>query len=338
MRRLVVSATALLLVGCAPALTAPPQLIASWPEPGAKLSVGRHVLELTFNRALDPTATWVSVWGDDGSTLGTTLEVDEGNHRRLKVQLEQPSAGTYDLHWHAVDAESHLVKDGDQPFSLQNESPAPPRIDVSPGEIGNREPVELVGKGFAATSPLELTIGDNAAPLATTQTDDHGKFNVEARAPDSVPYGVQPITAVDGEGRRATSSVFLKGGGWPPVVATDVGQPGPLADEVTFSVSVRNVSDYVLEHVAVTLADPDRAEFVGGDGAFERRGTDVVWLVPELERGQRGPFRATYRVTGSVVSHSWVEFRRRKQRGCARSDCIPAFISVSVADSAPTGP
>lgn len=333
-----VSATALFLVGCAPALTTPPRLIASWPESGAQLSVARHILELTFNRALDPTATWVSVWGDDGSTLTTTVEVDSKEARRLKVHLEQPSAGSYDLHWHAVDAESQLASDGDQPFTLQNESPAPPRIDVSPANVGNRERLELVGKGFAASSPLVLTMGDNGVPLATTTTDDHGKFNVEARPPDSVPFGVQPITATDADGRTATSSVLLKYGGWPPVVATDVGQAGPLANEVTFAVSVRNVSDYVLEHVSVTLADPDGAEFIGGDGQFERTGANIVWVLPDLDRGLRGPFRATYRVHAPVVSHSWVEFRHRKERGCAGSECIPAFISVSVADSAPIGP
>ena len=151
-------------------------------------------------------------------------------------------------------------------------------------------------------------------------------------------YGVQPITATDAEGRTATGSVVLKYGGWPPVVAIDTGQTGPLPGEVTFSVSVRNVSDYVLEHVAVTMADPDAAEFVAGDGPYERSGTEVVWLIPEMDRGQRGPFRATYRLHGPVVSHSWVEFRHRRERGCWASDCIPAFISVSVADSAPVAP
>jgi hypothetical protein len=295
-------------------------------------------VELTFNRNLDATETWASVQDDSGGTLDTSVGLDPTDSRRLQVHLQDPTAGTFDLHWHAVDADSHLASDGDEAFTLRNESPAPPRIDISPAEADNNERLEVVGKGFAANSPLQLTMGDDAVSVTTTQTDAHGKFNVEVRAPGSVTYGVQPITAADAEGRRAVGSVMLRYGGWPPVVGADVGEPGPLAGEVTFSLTLRNLSDYVLEHVTATMTDPDGAELVTADPGFQREGDKLVWTIPEMDRGSVGPMRVTYRASGAVVSHSWMEFRHRRERRCTATDCIPAFISTSEADSGPTAP
>ena len=340
MRRLLgcVIGLAVLGAGCAPSLAAPPQLIARWPLPGASLSVSRQILELTFNRALDPTSTWASVWADGGSTLASSAALDPNNARRLKVRLLEPTAGSFDLHWHAVDADSHLASDGEETFTLQNESPAPPRIDVSPAAATNKDRLEIVGKGFSPDSPLQLTMGDDRVPLKTTQTDAHGKFNVEVRAPASVAYGVQPVTAVDGEGQTAVGSVMLRYGGWPPVVGTNIGQPGPLPGEVTFTLTIRNLSDYVLEHVTVTMADPDGSDFAASDDGAQRQGNTLVWILPEMDRGTAGPFRATYRVSSAVASHAWMEFRHRRERGCTGNDCVPAFISDSVADSTPVAP
>jgi hypothetical protein len=42
-------------------------------------------------------------------------------------------------------------------------------------------------------------------------------------------------------------------------------------------------------------------------------------------------------VDRAVVSHTWMEFRHRRERGCA-DDCVPAFISSSVAESTPVAP
>jgi len=340
MRRLLICAvaTGIFLTGCAPALAVPPHLVASWPLAGASLSVARHILELTFNRELDPATTWAAVWGDDGSTLASSAALDPTDARRLKIRLLEPTAGGFDLRWHAVDAESHLASDGEQAFTLQSESPAPPRIDVSPPAAANNDRLEVVGKGFVPDSPLQLTMGDNQVPLSTTRTDAQGKFNVEVRAPASVAYGVQPITAADGDGRTATGSVMLLYGGWPPVVGTNVGQPGPGPGEVTFTLSIRNLSDYVLEHVTVTLADPDGSALVDADADAQRQANTLVWTIAEMDRGPAGPFRATYRASAPVVSHAWIEFRHRRQRGCTGNDCIPAFISTSVADSTPTLP
>lgn len=341
MRLSVLCASSLLIVfvaGCAPSLAAPPHLIASWPLADASLSVSPHTFELTFNRDLDATQTTASVSSEDGSSVDSNAALDPNDAHRLRVRTLAAVAGNFDLRWHAVDAASHLASDGDQTFTLRKESPSPPRIDISPAAADNDERLEVVGKGFTAQSPLRLMMGDNSVSLATTQTDAHGKFNVEVRAPGSVTYGVQPIMAVDGDGRTAVGTVMLRYGGWPPVVGTNVGQAGPNAGEVTFSLTIRNLSDYVLEHVTVSMVDPEGSSLVDADPRSQREANTLVWVISEMDRGVVGPFRATYRASGALMSHASMEFRHRRERGCTGDDCVPAFISTSVADSTPIAP
>jgi methionine-rich copper-binding protein CopC len=324
--------------GCAPSLATPPHLVATWPVAGASMSVARHTFELTFNHPLQPDTSWAVVWSDDGSTFATDTALDTNDSRQLRVRLLEPTGGSYLLHWHVVAADSRLALDGDQPFTLQNESPTPPRIDVSPKTADAGERIELVGKGFAKQSALQVTIGDDGLPVTTTQSDDRGTFNVEVRVPPAVPFGIQPLTAVDGEGRRATVGLEVRWGGWPPAVATDLGQPGPRPGEVSFTLNVRNRSDYMLEHVQVVMQDPEGASLVSADAGAQRENGTLVWEIPTLDRGAFGPFHATYRSDTPVTSHSWIEFRHRYPRGCTGDACLPAFISRSVSDSSPTAP
>jgi methionine-rich copper-binding protein CopC len=331
--------TTVLAAGCAPSLAVPPHLVASWPVAGARLSVSRHVLELTFNRALAADATRASVvTAENGTPMVTDVGLDPADAHRLQVRLHEPAPGTFDLRWHAVAADSGLASDGEQPFSLVAETPAPPRLDVAPPTADAKERLELVGKGFAANAAVRLMIGDNQQALATTRADAQGKFNLEARVPEAVPLGMQPVVAVDDAGRVASTALEVRWGGWPPVVATNVGAPGPLPGQLSITLSVRNLSDYTLEHVLVILQDPDGASPVSADSAARREGNTLVWELPVLDRGPAGPFHATYRAEHPAVSHAWIDYRHRQQRGCSEDRCLPAFLSNSVADSALVAP
>jgi methionine-rich copper-binding protein CopC len=328
----------LLAVGCAPSLAARPHLVASWPVDGASLSVQPDNLELTFNQPLAPASTWVTVLReDDGAPTATQMGLDQ-DPTRLRVKLLEPAAGTFQLHWHATAAGSGEVSEGDQTFTLQNETPAPPRLALSPAKAEVGERLEVVGKGFAARSAVQLAIGDDAQPLKEVQTDTGGTFNLELAVPDSVPFGIQTVSAVDGNGRRAMAALQVRWGGWPPAVASDVGQPGPGPGQVTFMLQVRNRSDYVLEHVSVVLQDPDGSTLVASNPDAQHHDGTLTWEIPVMDRGQFGPFQATYQTSAAVVSHSWLEFRHRHARGCAGDQCLPAFISVSTADSSTIAP
>ena len=331
--------TALIATSCAPAFVVTPHLVAAWPAAGASMSVAPHTFELMFDRPLRSDTTTAAVWHDeDGSPLASDVSIDAAEPRRLRVRLLDAAAGTYQLHWHAVDVQSGQWSDGWQPFALQNESPTPPRIDTSPAVADAGERLELVGKGFSARSAVQVSIGDDEQPLVSVQTDARGTFNTEARVPASVPFGLQPVSAIDADGHRALGAVQVRWGGWPPVVASDVGQSGPAQGEVTFTLNVRNRSDYLVEHVRVVLQDPDGSTLIGADPSPRREDHTLVWDIPMMDRGSIGPFRATYRAGSAVVSHAWLTYRHRHPRGCRGDECLPAFISDSAAESLPVGP
>ena len=327
------------VAGCAPVLVAPPQLVAVWPAPGARLPVSQTSFELTFNRALHPERTWATVSRDeDGSPISVDSTVQPSNPRRLSVVLKEPARGQYRLHWHAVAVRTAAAVDGEQTFSLQDESVAPPRIEVSPLAAETGEKLQVTGKGFDKHCAVRLTIGDDEQALSTVETDASGSFEVEARVPQTVPFGQQPISATDGCGAATTAAVQVRWGGWPPLVGFDVGQSGPGPGEVTFWVSLRNRSDYVLEGVHVVVTDPPGASFVAADAGAKRQDRSLIWDIATMDRGVVGPFRVTYRVNEAATSHAWIEFRHRRPHGCRDDDCLPAFVSEAVSESRPVSP
>jgi hypothetical protein len=306
--------------------------------PGGVLPVVKHTFQLAFNRPLDASSSWAVVTSPAGARIATSATVDPNEPRRLSVHLLEPQAGSFDLRWHVQTTDSHLASDGDEPFTLQPDTPTPPSIDVSPAVAESGDRLELVGKGYPREARVLLMIGDDDQPLAIAQTDGSGRFNVEARVPSSVPYGLQRVSSFDGANRTAMSTFQVQWGGWPPLVGSDVGSPGPDPGEVTFTITVRNRSDYVLEHVQVVLTDPDGSEVVSADAGAQHRDLALAWDIPVMDRGPSRPLHVTYRTDHTVVSHAWFEFRHRRERGCSRVDCLPAFVSNSVADSEPTAP
>lgn len=331
--------TSLAAVGCAPSLAATPHLIAASPAAGARLPVEGQTFELTFNRRLSTQASWFSVWREeDGATIETETSIDPKNPRQAHVHLPRAAAGAYRLHWHAVAARSGGAAEGEQGFTLQDESRPPPRLEVSPAMAEAGDKLEINGEGFGQRSQVTLTIGDDQIDLATAEADRRGSFDVEARVPANVPFGVQPLSAEGAQGARAAAALQVRWGGWPPLVSFTVGQAGPRPGQVTFSVTVRNRSDYMLERVRLVLSDPDGASFVSAEPRPQRQEATSVWEIPTLDRGASGPFRATYRANGAVVGHTWVEFRHRHTLGCGEDDCMPAFISESASQSAEIAP
>ncbi|MCA1645229.1 MAG: copper resistance protein CopC [Chloroflexi bacterium] len=329
----------LLAAGCAPALAAPPHLVAAWPGAGAKLPVAPTTFDLSFNHTLRAESTWAAVWrADDGSALPVETAVDPANSKRLHVALTRPSAGEFRLHWHAASARSSAAVDGEQPFSMQDESEAPPRVEVSSVSAEAGDKIEVAGHGFGKRCAVQLTIGDDEQVMTTIDADARGSFATDTRVPRDVPFGAQPVSATDTCGAAATTALQVRWGGWPPLVAFDVGQPGPQPGEVTFALSLRNRSDYVLEHVRVVLADPSGGAFVAADAAPKRQDQALVWEIPTMDRGVFGPVRATYRVAGAVTSHASIEFRHRRPRGCSGDDCLTAFVSETTSESTPVAP
>ena len=337
--RIVAALTGLAAMSCAPVFSAPPHLVAASPVDGVSLPVERQTFDLMFNRRLSASATWISVWReDDGATMATETDVDPQNPRHAQVRLLEAARGTYRLHWHAVDARSAAAADGEQDFTLQDESMAQPRLQVSRATADTGEKLEIVGKGFAEKCLVKVTMGDDQVNLTTVETNAYGDFDAETRVPPNVSFGIQPLSAEDTQGGAAVTALQVRWGGWPPLVAFTVGQPGPRPGEVTFALSARNRSDYLLERVRLVLSDPQGAMFLSADPRPERQNATSVWEIPTMDRGAIGPFRATFRATGAVVGRMRIEFRHRRALGCSDDECGPAFVSESVSESTEVTP
>src|SRR5579864_8236497 len=94
----IVAATLIVAAGCAPSLAVAPRLIASWPMPDATLPIARQTFELHFNRTLDPSASSAEVIDDDGSVVASALTISQNDPRRLSIRVQEPRAGTFELH------------------------------------------------------------------------------------------------------------------------------------------------------------------------------------------------------------------------------------------------
>lgn len=327
-----------LCAGCAPVLAVPPHLVAAWPAANSTLAVVRQALDLTFNRTLSPDRSWATVWrDDDGSPLSTETQIDARAPRHLRVKLMEPLPGEYRLRWHAASAESEAAADGEQMFALQGEDISAPRLSVSHAVAETGDQLAISGSGFEPSARVTLTIGDDSGPLTSVETDQSGTFATSARVPPSVPFGVQPIVATDSEGAMAATSLQVRWGGWPPLLAFTSGQPGPRSGEATFSLSLRNRSDYVLEKVRILMQEPDGATYVSAEPPPARANGMLTWELPIVDRGVVGPFRVTVKTAMRTATHARIEFRHRRPRNCG-DNCLPAFVSETTSDSTLTAP
>ena len=134
------------------------------------------------------------------------------------------------------------------------------------------------------------------------------------------------------------AALQVRWGGWPPLIGYTVGQSGPASGEVTFTVSVRNRSDYVLEHVRVVLVDPRGATFVDADAGARHEAGQLVWDVGVLDRGVAGPMSAACRAAGPTHATARIAFRHRRPHDCGGDECLSPFVSETTSESAPVAP
>ena len=328
----------LMLAGCAPALVPLPQLVAAWPAPSATLGRAPNRLELTFNRTLLAEASSVRLARTtDDWQPSSELAVDRN---RLAVQLgEQLAPGTYAVQWRAVGARGQGTAQGEYAFVVSGERGPSPQLSVSQPETDAGQVIEVRGQGWRAQQDVQLAIGDEAVPLGTAHADQHGNFSVDARVPEQIAFGVQPVIATDGDQQpQAASAVRVHWGGWPPLAAWTTGTAGPQPGEVTFSISLRNRSDYLLEAVRVELPVPTGTSVVATDGDARLADGVLVWELPSLDRGAAGPLRVILRAPHAVATHATIAFRHRRPHDCSGEECLTAFVSQTVSDSAPVAP
>lgn len=327
----------LLGVACAPTLVARPRLVAAWPAPGEVLGRRPRQLELTFNRALAPTSSSVHLAATAGAQVPAVATAFDGG--RVELQLDQPLApGEYTVQWHAEGTRASAAADGEYAFFVSGERGPSPQVSVSQAETDAGQVIEVRGQGWAPGQDVQFKIGDDEVPFGGVQADRHGNFSADARVPRETPFGVQPVTAVDGQARRALAAVRVVWGGWPPLAAWTSGTPGPRPGEVTFSISLQNRSDYLLEGVRVDVPDPPGARVIGVDGGGQHVDGHLRWEIGVLDRGTAGPLRAVYATQGPIATHATIDFRHRRPHDCSGNECPSAFVSQTTSDAVPVAP
>jgi methionine-rich copper-binding protein CopC len=324
----------LLSAACAPALTSHARLVAGSPAASAVIGTPPATLDLSFNEELAPSSTVQAVSISSGETVSQASTVDPANKRQLSAPLNGLAPGVYQVRWHTVPATAGAPLDGAYSFTVAPDARTQPHLWLGKATADSQETVPLGGQGFAPRSTLKLAIADDAQPLQSIQTDDAGAFAATIVVPPDVPYGWQPILATDATGARAALPLEVRWGGWPPLDAAVVARPGPSEGEVTFSVTVRNRSDYVLEAIRVAVPVPDGSTFASATAGGQLTDGEVTWAIPWIDRSTAGPFDLTLRSTGPVTVQAQVDYRHRRPRGCLGDGCLPAFISNAVSQPA----
>ncbi len=325
--------------GCAPTLPGRVALVTSVPVADGVLDTPPSRLELRFSDAVLPGQSSAEVLDERGGRLSGDATVDPADAAVL-VTAVQPALGPgrYAVRWHAVSARERQPLDGAYDFTIAAGAPSYPRLQLDRGQADAREAVDVAGTGFAPSAPVALTVADDDEPLATVSTDGSGAFDTQVQVPDDVPFGQQPISARDATGGKASTALDVRWGGWPPLRVFTTGTPGPGRGEVTFTVSGRNRSDYVLEGIRVFLLVPPGATPVSASPGSWMDGDDVVWDAGSVDRTAIAPRTVTLRVTGPVQTRARVEFRHRRPRGCVGDACLPSFVDETVSQSSVVDP
>jgi methionine-rich copper-binding protein CopC len=323
---------------CAPALTSHARLVAGSPAASAIVGSAPASLELTFNEALGPASKVEVIAISSGETVSKDSVVDPANAQRLTAPLGSLAAGVYQVRWHTVPASSGAALNGAYSFTVSPDVRTQPRLSLGKATADSQEAVPLSGQGFAPRSMLKLAIADDAQPLQSVQTDDSGSFATSIVVPPNVPFGWQPVLATDATGARAATPLEVRWGGWPPLDASVVARPGPSSGEVTFSITVRNRSDYVLEAIEVGVPLPEGSSFDSATGGGQLKDGQVTWSLPWIDRSIAGPFDLTLRATAPVSVQAHVDYRHRRPRGCLGDGCLPAFISNAASEPATGSP
>jgi len=94
------------------------------------------------------------------------------------------------------------------------------RLAIRPVGAGGYLPQLIVLFGAALIIEQVLLIGWGTIGLSYSPPPLlRGAFDLETRVPAGVPFGMQPVSAVDAWGESATAALQVRWGGWPPLVA-----------------------------------------------------------------------------------------------------------------------
>lgn len=111
---------AMSLAGLSSAAVAHPKLTQTMPEANTTVAPGPNEIRLIFNESLEASFSGADVKNERGKKIETGKATTEPKDpKQLVIPLSAPlTAGTYNVTWHAVAADSHRVK-GSYSFTVK---------------------------------------------------------------------------------------------------------------------------------------------------------------------------------------------------------------------------
>src|SRR5919198_1957552 len=322
-----------LLAACAPTAPMRAHPILIEPVPDAVLGAQPSTAEIAFSARLDPDRSRLLVTDAEGTVVSEPSRVDTSDPRRLVAPLRGLAPGVYQLVWSSVQAGSTASLEGQARFRIEPGAPARPTIRLSSPQLDSGQPLSVEGQGFAPSTRVVVSIGDDADELAVTTSRADGSFVIAAvPVPDDLPLGEQPVLARDNQGAAAASLLRVHWGGWPPLRLTLTRMPGPVPGEVTVQVGGRNRSDYVLRDVRLILLLPAEARLVSANPPGREDNETVVWdPISNLERGPPEPRLAILRTDPRAAAEVrvWAEYGHMPEQNPIWGP-LPGFFSNAV--------
>jgi copper resistance protein C len=81
------------------------------PPAGSEVAVSPHEIALTFTERIEPRFSAIELRDARGGVMPTASpRTEQGNNRRLIVEIPALSSGTYTVIWHATSVDTHKTE------------------------------------------------------------------------------------------------------------------------------------------------------------------------------------------------------------------------------------
>jgi methionine-rich copper-binding protein CopC len=81
------------------------------PLVGSEVTASPHEITLTFTEGVEPLFSTIEVRDAHGTAVATgKVRTEQGNNRRLAVELPALGSGTYTVTWHATSVDTHKTE------------------------------------------------------------------------------------------------------------------------------------------------------------------------------------------------------------------------------------
>ncbi len=337
---LAVSAAPLMpLLGGTPIAHASARYVSSSPDAGGFISWAPTSVRITFDEDVTTPGSNISVVALGGAEVnGGPVGVDPANRKTLVVPLKAGlSNGLYTVNWVSLAAKDGSRQTDSFNFGLRAGA-APPVMHLDRQTIDMGQKLGITGSGYKPSGAIVASAGDDDEFVDAGRADANGQYSGSVLLPADLPLGKQTITVADGDGAKATNDIQVKWGGWPPVKVTLTADTAK--DEMTFTVTLFNRSDYHLVVDAARVRLPDGTAFKSADsyGRLNSAG-EATWDTIDLPaHGSAGPFALVVDTTKlkdgtDVTGWVWTQFSHASETA-ADGTVLPQFTSSATSKPA----